>query len=291
MTELKGEHEAMSEAKKTEAESRLEPIQLFNDSTFHFQCRKGLPCYTKCCSKLDLILTPYDVIRMKNRLDLSSSEFLALYTKPEMLKKHGLPVATLKMMDDEEKSCPFLRPDGCLIYSDRPASCRYYPVGLANLREQEKSAHDQFYFLVKEDHCVGFNEKTEWTVEAWRKDQGIDFYDEANERWMELVLRKRSFGSKAELSEKSREMFFMVSYNMEKLRRFVFETKFLSLYDIPDDLVEKAGESEVDLLQLGCEWLKCIFFGEGTIKIKEEVRKKGNASQQKKQKKTKNTNA
>lgn len=264
----------MSEAKKTETESRLEPIQLFNDSTFHFQCRKGLTCYTQCCSRIDIMLTPYDVIRMKNRLGLSSAEFLALYTKPEMLKKHGLPVATLKMLDDKEQSCPFVRPDGCLIYSDRPGSCRYYPVGLANLRQQEKSSHDQFYFLVKEDHCVGFDQKAEWTVAKWRKDQGADVYDEVNRAWMELVLRKRSFGSKAQLSEKSREMFFMVSYNMEKLRQFVFESRLLSLYDIPEELVEKARDNEVNLLQLGCEWLKCVFFKEGTITIKEEVRKK-----------------
>ncbi len=274
----------MSDTNKTEAGSRLEPIQLFNDSTFHFECRKGLSCYTACCSRIDILLTPYDVIRMKNRLELSSAEFLALYTKPEMLQKHGLPVATLKMLDDEEERCPFVKPDGCLIYSDRPSSCRYYPVGLANLREKEKSDHDQFYFLVKEDHCVGFNEKKEWTVAEWRKDQGIDLYDEVNKKWLEIVLRKRSFGSKAKLSEKSREMFFMISYNMERLRQFVFESKFLSLYDIPEDLVEKAKESEVDLLQLGCEWLKCIFFGEGTIKIKEEIRKnQGNASQQEEQ--------
>jgi Fe-S-cluster containining protein len=274
----------MSEINKSEAGSRLEPIQLFNDSTFHFECRKGLSCYTACCSRIDILLTPYDVIRMKNRLKLSSVEFLALYTKPKMLKKHGLPVATLKMLDDEEERCPFVRPDGCLIYEDRPSSCRYYPVGLANLREKDKSVHDQFYFLVKEDHCVGFDEKKEWTVAEWRKDQGADVYDEVNRRWMEIVLRKRSFSSKAQLSEKSREMFFMVSYNMERLRQFVFESSFLARYDIPEDLVEKARESEVDLLQLGCEWLKCAFFGEGTIKIKEEVQGKGeNAPRQEEQ--------
>lgn len=258
----------MSETKNEKDKSRIEPIQLFSDSKFNFLCHKELKCFTKCCNDIDIMLTPYDVIRMKNRLDLSASQFLAMYTEPELLKKYGLPVATLKMLDDEEKNCPFVRPEGCLIYDDRPSSCRYYPLGLANLREKEASDHEEFYFFVKEKHCLGFDEKKEWTVAEWKKDQGIDEYDDVNRRWMELVLRKRSFGSKAQLSEKSREMFFMVSYNTEQLRQFVFESKLLSLYDIPGDLVEKAKETEAGLLQLGCEWLKSIFFGEGTITAK-----------------------
>ena len=38
------------------------------DNLFRFSCHKDVPCFTKCCAKLRLILTPYDILRMKNRL-------------------------------------------------------------------------------------------------------------------------------------------------------------------------------------------------------------------------------
>ncbi|MFH1077406.1 MAG: YkgJ family cysteine cluster protein [Pseudomonadota bacterium] len=256
----------LKDAPPTEActKSQLEPIQLLKDSSFCFRCHKGLACYTKCCSGIDIILTPYDVIRLKNRLELSSSEFLSIYTKPEILNNYGLPVATLKMINDTERTCPFVREDGCLVYTDRPASCRYYPLGLANTREQQDSP-EQFYFFVKEEHCLGFQEKDEWTVEDWRQNQGVDIYDTVNKRWMEFAMRARSFSGRRELTEKSREMFFMASYDIERFRRFVFESSFLKRYNVPLEMLEKAKESEVELFQLGCEWLNCAFFEIGEI--------------------------
>ena len=45
--------------------SSMEPIQ---HGKFSFACHPDVPCFTKCCSDLDLALTPYDVLRLKNRL-------------------------------------------------------------------------------------------------------------------------------------------------------------------------------------------------------------------------------
>ena len=42
---------------------------------FRFRCHKEIPCFTECCAKLDLLLTPYDVLRIKNRLKIDSEEF------------------------------------------------------------------------------------------------------------------------------------------------------------------------------------------------------------------------
>jgi len=110
--------------------------------------------------------------------------------------------------------------------------CRYYPIGLASLRQQEKTAgeEEEFFFLVKEDHCKGFNEDKEWTVDSWREDQESAFYDRMNRDWMELLLRKRSFGEETEMSPRAKELFFMVSTNMERFRSFVFESRFLDTY-------------------------------------------------------------
>jgi hypothetical protein len=34
--------------------------------TFRFACHKDLPCFTKCCNDLKLVLTPYDILRLQN---------------------------------------------------------------------------------------------------------------------------------------------------------------------------------------------------------------------------------
>ena len=105
---------------ETETSANIEPVRLGSESRFKFKCHPGVECFTKCCRDINIILTPYDVIRLKNRLELSSEEFLALYTEPQMLEKTGLPVVTLKFLPEEDKDsdgklCPFVRENGCCL--------------------------------------------------------------------------------------------------------------------------------------------------------------------------------
>lgn len=263
----------MTDKKKTQQDG-IEPRKYALDSKFKFACRKGMPCFTHCCSDLDMILTPYDIVRMKNRLGLTCDQFLALYTKPKILIRTRLPVVTLKMLDDEQKSCPFITPDGCVIYEDRPLTCRYYPLGAASFREQEiKPTGEDFYFMVRESHCLGFQKDREWTVREWRKDQGVEPYDEINRGWMEFMLRKKSFGFQYELSEESRKLFFMVTSNVDSLRRFVLESSFLEKYEVDDARLEQIKTDEVALLRFGLEWLQSALFGADKVKLKDDVAK------------------
>ena len=250
----------------------IEPKKYKLDSQFTFACNKGMKCYTHCCSAINIILTPYDIIRMKNRLGLTSDQFLAIYTKPEMLSRTKLPVATLKMLDDVNESCPFITPDGCAIYEDRPLSCRYYPLGTAAFREQEiQPTGEDFYFMVREAHCFGFESERQWTVEEWRRDQGVEPYDEINKGWMEFMLRKKSFGFEAELSEQGKGMFFMVSTNVDRLKRFIFDSSFLQKYDVDPDTLQKIKNDEVALLKFGFDWLHSALFGADKVKLKDEA--------------------
>ncbi len=190
----------------------IEPVRLGYDSQFKFKCHKDIKCFTKCCRGINIVLTPYDIIRLKNRLQLKSDEFLSIYTNVELLEKTDLPVVTLGLVgDDEEKACPFLREEGCVVYEDRPTTCRYYPLGFASLSHKEGADDEGFYFFVNESHCLGAEEDKEWTVKKWRKDQGVDFNDEINAAWTDLVVRKRSFPKNVMLTEKAKQIFFMVS--------------------------------------------------------------------------------
>ena len=246
-------------------QARIEPVRLGADSQFQFRCHKGVSCFTKCCRGINIVLTPYDIIRLKNRLDLPSDEFLAIYTKPEILEKTDLPVITLKLLDDEQESCPFVRDEGCIVYADRPTSCRYYPLGVVSLMHQEGADDEGFYFFVNEPHCKGFEEDKQWTVKEWRKDQGADIQDKANMEWTDLMVRKRSFPVNIKLTDKSKELFFMASYDIDRFRRFVFESSFFDRYPTDSETREKIKNDESELLKFGIRWLQEALFNQEKV--------------------------
>lgn len=253
----------------------IDPVRLTQKSKFKFRCHPGVPCFTKCCRNMNIILTPYDIIRLKNCLGLPSDIFLKLYAEPELLSLTGLPVARLKMLEDRDGKCPFVSENGCQVYSDRPVCCRYYPVGLASLKQQDKGGgeEDEFFFMIKEDHCRGFEEEKEWTVESWREDQESDFYDKMNRDWMELLLRKKSFGEETEIPERGRQMFYMASTNMEQFKTFLFESRFLDKYDVKEKTLREVMEDEVKLMQFSFEFMKVAIFGAESdqVKLKQKV--------------------
>jgi hypothetical protein len=125
--------------------------------------------------------------------------------------------------------------------------------------------------MIREAHCRGFESDKEWTVRGWREDQGVEPYDDINKGWMELMLRKKSFGFQAELSEQSRGMFFMVSSNVDRLKRFIFESSFLDKYDVEQDILQAIKTDEVALLKFGFDWLQSALFGADKVKLKDEV--------------------
>jgi len=256
----------------------IQPIRMEKNSAFEFKCHPGVSCFTNCCRNMNIILTPFDIIRLKKRLGLPSDLFLNLYTVPEILVESGLPVARLKMMEDQGGKCPFVTNEGCQVYSDRPVCCRYYPVGIASLMQMEKESgqEEEFFFLIKENHCKGFEEKTCWTVDSWRADQEADLYDRMNRGWLELMLRKKSFGEDSELPPKAKEFFFMATTNMESFRRYIFESRFLDTYNVDDTTLNKIREDDFELMQFAFEYLKNAIFGveSSLINIKRHVLQK-----------------
>jgi uncharacterized protein len=77
---------------------------------------------------------------------------------------------------------------------------------------------EEFYFLVMEEHCKGFEEDAEWTVETWKRDQGADYYDDINREWKAMMLRRSSVG-KPDIDDKTAKLFHMVMYDLDQFRR------------------------------------------------------------------------
>jgi Fe-S-cluster containining protein len=135
------------------------------DDEFTFGCHPGVSCFNCCCSDVNIFLSPYDVMRLKQRLGMTSGEFLDRYALLPVQREMRTPVVLLRMNDDDAKTCPFLEDAGCGVYADRPWPCRMYPVGLAAQKDTADGWRgDRFYFLMEEEGCRGFREATRWSV-------------------------------------------------------------------------------------------------------------------------------
>ncbi len=248
--------------------SPVEPTRLELEDTIKFKCHKGISCWNECCSRADVSLAPYDIIRMKKSLGIDSSEFLNTYTVPFEIDAHGIPGIKLRTTNDG--ACLFMKEEGCSIYEDRPTACRYYPSGLLSMRALGKSEDERHFLLIKEPHCKGHDEDREITIADYRKEQVVEEFDELNRDWYRIILKKKSTGPTIGApSDMSLQLFFMASYDVDRFRRFVVSDNFKKMYQITDEEFASFENDDVKLMQFGFALMKQVLFGELTIKERE----------------------
>jgi hypothetical protein len=250
--------------------SPVVPQSLDGGAALQFRCRKGIACWNACCSNIDIALTPVDIVRLKHRLDLSSSEFLSKYTVPYEMEKDGIAGVKLKPVDGGT-ACRFMTTEGCGVYENRPTACRYYPVALLSMRRQDESVDRQSYAVVREDHCLGHREPVTQTIDAYRAGQGVVEYDDAARGWRQLILKKKSSGpTVGKPSKRSLELFFMTCYDVDRFRSFVASDSFGGVFDVPADELHEALTDDLKLLEFGYRFLRQVLFGEVSIALKSE---------------------
>jgi Fe-S-cluster containining protein len=260
----------MSEKADLPFESNLVPSKLELGSKINFRCHKGISCFNACCKQADITLTPYDVIRLKDRLGMTSTEFLRAHTVPFQVDQDGLPGVKLKTTD--EGACLLMTEEGCSIYEDRPTACRYYPLGNMAMKKADATEEETHYFLVEEGHCKGHLEDNEMTVQDYLKEQETAQFDEMNRAWQQLMLMKKSGGpSVGKPPEATLQMYFMCSYDMDRFRRFVMSDAFKTTYDLEDTLYQTLEKEDIALMQFGTRLMKQVFFGVRTIPEREGV--------------------
>lgn len=248
----------------------ISPVRLSGSDALQFRCYPGISCFNQCCSTIEIILTPYDILRLRQRLNLTAEEFLYEYATPFTLAKGQLPVAMVRM-NEETGHCPFVTSEGCSVYSDRPVTCRYYPLGLALMHRPQVSENEAFYFLVKEDYCKGHQEEKRWSVDEWRCDQGSDGYDKHNQKWMEIIVKRRSAGDATSTSIPVSEFFYMASTNPDKFRQFVFDSSFLKRYEIDEETIANIRDDDVAMTEFAFSWLKSALFGDQEVKLRPDA--------------------
>ncbi|MBW1916081.1 MAG: YkgJ family cysteine cluster protein [Deltaproteobacteria bacterium] len=227
---------------------------------FQFNCSLGVSCFTKCCQDINIVLTPYDVLRIKNGLAISSDEFLDRYTLIIPKENLLIPIVVLHM-NETDKKCPFVTDTGCSIYSDRPWPCRMYPLDMNN---------DGTYRLITNDsHCLGLKEESTKIISSWLEGQEIDPYEEMNEYLSSLTIQLQS--NKLGINNpKIQQMVIMALYNLDKFREFVFTSTFLDRLDVDPERIEIIKRDDYELLVFAFDWLKFGLFGKKVFWVKEK---------------------
>lgn len=118
--------------------SPVDPTELSNDEEFQFDCHSGISCFNACCKNIDITILPHDILRLKNRLKMPSSQWVNSDTVPFPMDQHELP--GLKLATHEvSKACVFLSEERCQAHENRPASGRYYAPGSMGIRREGKA--------------------------------------------------------------------------------------------------------------------------------------------------------
>ncbi len=234
----------------------MTPISL--DDTFQFSCTKEVPCFNECCRDLNQFLTPYDILRLKTALEITSTEFLADYTLHHTGPESGFPVVTLKPANQNDLICPFVTQDGCRVYKDRPGSCRTYPLARLASRSRETGQITEHWALIKEPHCQGFNQNKKMVVRDWIQTQELLIYNEMNDLLMEIISLKNQH-KPGPMDVKSRHLFHMACYDMDNFKIHIFEKGLLDAMNLDSDQIESL-KNDVTLLRFGLKWVKDTLF-------------------------------
>lgn len=233
------------------------PVHPEDDMTF--DCSSENECFNECCRDLIQALTPYDVLRLKNNLKVTSQVFLREYTSFHHGPESGLPVVEFKPNPETGNACPFVTSQGCSVYEDRPASCRMYPLARAIARSRQTGELTEYFALIEEPHCKGFGKKSGLKIKDWLKGQQVERHNLHNDRLMELIsLKNRIIPGK--LEGPMADKFYLALYDLDEFRHRILNENLLADLDLPGKLLDYLNNDET-LLEFGIEWVKYQLFG------------------------------
>ena len=93
--------------------------------------------------------------------------------------------------------------------------------------------------------------------------------DELNQDWMKLVARLKNLSTKDD-GDKKLNIYIMVCYDIDTFRNFVFESSFLTKFDVSQAIVDKIKNddgTEVQLDAFPCFICKKMVINAGLVRV------------------------
>ena len=231
---------------------RVEPGE-----AFRFACHPGVPCFNACCRDLDLLLNPYDVLRLRRNLGVTGQELFSRFVDAVELPETGLPAAALRMADAPGRPCPFVRAAGCTVYEDRPAACRTYPLGRGTGLD-EAGAVVEHWCVVREDHCRGFDEPPQWTSATWAADQSTAEYAAVDDRYLTMAARASRLGLC--LSQLQQRQVGVALFQLDRFAEILQGGDLLERLSVPCTERDAIVANERLTLDFALDWLEQELF-------------------------------
>jgi uncharacterized protein len=228
---------------------------LSGEDRFCFDCHPGLECFNRCCREAVIVLSPYDILRLSRSLGLTTGEFLRRHTRRQDEAGTLIPLVLLKPA--RTGGCPFLGAEGCTVYEDRPAACRLFPVVQGSELAPEGAV--ERHFLRRLDYCRGFDGEKEWTLKTWQEAQRFPEFDRPRRPWLALLARQAAPG-RTPLDDRIFSQFYMMAYDLDGFRTFVFQSAFLKSYGLTPEEAEPLKSDDVALLRLSAAYLERLLF-------------------------------
>lgn len=159
------------------------------------------------------------------------------------------------------EACPFLAGRACSVYAQRPGACRAYPLG-RGASPCPCGVRERFY-LVREDHCLGFDRGCPQSPAGWLAGQGFAPYAAAADRLMRLMAQLAAAG--VVLSPGQRRMARICLYLPGRLRQIVVKLRIPRRMGLgrhnPDLILQDSRAGDEAALEFGLDWLEMAVFG------------------------------
>lgn len=229
---------------------------------FTFHCHPRVPCFQSCCRDVDMLLFPYDIVRLKQCLQIHSSDFLQRYTHLSQGSHSFFPGVKLQLADEDGRPCPFLGGEGCTVYRHRPSACRTYPLE----RGVEKTGRDDslkiHYFKTQHPYCLGHEEQRSYTIKQWERDQGLDEYNLYNDLWAEVdaFFATNPWAGEGKAGP-YQQLAFMTCFNIDAFRTYVETNKISQQFLLSKDERRRIGRDDAYLLRFGFQWIMHVLGG------------------------------
>ena len=136
---------------------------------------------------------------------------------------------------------------------------KFFERARISSRSRETGHISEHYMMLKEPHCLGFNQNQTQTVAEWIEDQGITVYNQMNDMLMEIISLKNRF-MPGKLDIKSSLLFHMACYDIDKFRSHIFEKGILDDQNLDSGTLDAIKDDDVELLKMGFKWIKHKLF-------------------------------
>jgi hypothetical protein len=115
------------------------------------------------------------------------------------------------------------------------------------------------FMVLRESHCLGFEEGKTRTLRRWIDEQGLAVYNENNDNLMQIISLKNRL-IPGPLDIKSSHLFKTALYDLDNFRLQIQNSGLLDNSPINSRIVDAALNNDVALLDLGMLWIQHVLF-------------------------------